>query len=231
MRADSPSSASAPVRGSNRRTRPERPARLRGDGGGPPAAAARAGAGNRCLGRCRGGAPRRCRVGRLRKATSRARPSSAAGKSSSASRGNRRAPGAWPRREKKSGCCSVLGRISAISSSRGSRPGATSANSCPCSGRMSASRLGRRARRGNTSCSSPETKTADTAVVPVGTRLAAVLDLRRHAPDGTRLEPDAYVFGDLIGEPVKSIKKDAHSLLRFKSGTIESCPGLRARPA
>ena len=68
-------------------------------------------------------------------------------------------------------------------------------------------------------------------VVPVGTRLAAVLDLRRHAPDGTRLEPDAYVFGNLIGEPVKSIKKDAHSLLRFKSGTIESCPGLRARPA
>jgi hypothetical protein len=45
-----------------------------------------------------------------------------------------------------------------------------------------------------------KTKTNTTREVPVGPRLAAVLDLRRHAPDGTRLGPDAYVFGNEVGE-------------------------------
>ena len=50
-------------------------------------------------------------------------------------------------------------------------------------------------------------KTATTREVPVGTRLAAVLDLRRHAPDGTPLGPDAFVFGNRFGEKVTSVKK------------------------
>jgi integrase len=34
-----------------------------------------------------------------------------------------------------------------------------------------------------------------------------VLDRRRHAPDGTRLGPDAYVFGNEVGERIGSVKK------------------------
>ena len=52
-----------------------------------------------------------------------------------------------------------------------------------------------------------KTKTATTREVPVGSRLAAVLDLRRHAPDGVPFGPDGYVFGNTCGEHVVSIKK------------------------
>ncbi len=53
----------------------------------------------------------------------------------------------------------------------------------------------------------PAGKTNTTREVPVGSRLAAVLDLRRHAPDGARLGPDAYVFGNEVGERIGSVKK------------------------
>ena len=52
-----------------------------------------------------------------------------------------------------------------------------------------------------------KTKTNTTREVPVGSRLAAVLDMRRHAPDGTRLGPEAYVFGNEVGERIGSVKK------------------------
>jgi len=52
-----------------------------------------------------------------------------------------------------------------------------------------------------------KTKTNTTREVPVGSRLAAVLDVRRHAPDGTRLGPGAYVFGNEVGERIGSVKK------------------------
>ena len=42
--------------------------------------------------------------------------------------------------------------------------------------------------------------------VPMSRRLRAVLDMRRYAPDGTRHGPDQYVFGNGVGEPVKSVR-------------------------
>ena len=42
--------------------------------------------------------------------------------------------------------------------------------------------------------------------VPMSRRLRAVLDMRRHAPDGTRHGPDQCVFGNGVEEPVKSVR-------------------------
>ena len=50
-------------------------------------------------------------------------------------------------------------------------------------------------------------KTSVQREIPVGGRLAAVLDLRRHAPDGGLHGPEAFVFGNSVGERVQSIKK------------------------
>jgi integrase len=52
-----------------------------------------------------------------------------------------------------------------------------------------------------------KSKTKKPRVLPVGTRLRAVLSMRRHAPDGEPHAPDAYVFGNEVGERVKSVKK------------------------
>jgi integrase len=52
-----------------------------------------------------------------------------------------------------------------------------------------------------------KTETNTAREVPVGARLAAVLDMRRHAPDGTSLGPEANVFGNEVGERIGSIKK------------------------
>jgi integrase len=52
-----------------------------------------------------------------------------------------------------------------------------------------------------------KTKTATRREIPVGTRLAAVLAMRTTAPDGTPHGPDAYVFGNEVGEQISSIKK------------------------
>jgi hypothetical protein len=41
----------------------------------------------------------------------------------------------------------------------------------------------------------------------VTTQLAAILAMRRHAPDGTVHGPDGFVFGNACGERIKSIKK------------------------
>jgi integrase len=51
-----------------------------------------------------------------------------------------------------------------------------------------------------------KTKTAEARVIPVGPNLRSVLELRRHAPDGKEHPPTAYVFGNEVGEPVKSIR-------------------------
>ena len=52
-----------------------------------------------------------------------------------------------------------------------------------------------------------KTKTNTRREVPIGSRLAAVLEMRRHAPDGKPFGPDAYVFGNEVGERIGSIKK------------------------
>ena len=51
-----------------------------------------------------------------------------------------------------------------------------------------------------------KTKTAALRVVPVGQRLAAVLEMIRTDPLGEPLGPDTYVFGDEVGGPIGSIK-------------------------
>ena len=51
-----------------------------------------------------------------------------------------------------------------------------------------------------------KTKTGTLRVVPVGQRLAAVLEMLRTDPDGEALPPDAYVFGDEVGGPIASVK-------------------------
>ncbi len=50
------------------------------------------------------------------------------------------------------------------------------------------------------------TKNHEARVIPMSQRLKAVLDMRRLGPDGRPLGPEAHVFGNAIGEPVKSIK-------------------------
>jgi len=51
------------------------------------------------------------------------------------------------------------------------------------------------------------TKTYQTRRIPVGTRLQAELEMRRHDPKGTEFPPDAHVFGNEVGEAVGSIVK------------------------
>jgi integrase len=51
-----------------------------------------------------------------------------------------------------------------------------------------------------------KTKTAEARVIPISSPLRAVLELRRHAPDGKEHEPNAYVFGNEVGEQVTSIR-------------------------
>ena len=43
-------------------------------------------------------------------------------------------------------------------------------------------------------------------LVPISTRLLALLELRRLDPAGTELPGDAYVFGDALGRRVKSVR-------------------------
>lgn len=49
-------------------------------------------------------------------------------------------------------------------------------------------------------------KDADSRDVPMTSRLKAILEMRRHAPDGTEFATSAYVFGNAIGEQVKSTR-------------------------
>ncbi|MBK9241581.1 MAG: site-specific integrase [Acidobacteria bacterium] len=50
------------------------------------------------------------------------------------------------------------------------------------------------------------TKTSRGRVIPVGSKLRAVLEMRQTGPDGAQLPAAAYVFGNEVGEPVKSIR-------------------------
>jgi integrase len=51
-----------------------------------------------------------------------------------------------------------------------------------------------------------KTKTNQPRAVPMTTRLRSVLEMRKHDPAGQELPPNALVFGNAVGEPVKSIK-------------------------
>jgi integrase len=51
-----------------------------------------------------------------------------------------------------------------------------------------------------------KTKTARNRVVPISSRLRAILEMRRHDPAGQPHGRHAYVFGNEIGQPTGSIK-------------------------
>jgi integrase len=51
-----------------------------------------------------------------------------------------------------------------------------------------------------------KTKTKRDRVVPISGGLKAILEMRRHDPAGKPLGPQAYVFGNELGERVQSIK-------------------------
>jgi integrase len=52
-----------------------------------------------------------------------------------------------------------------------------------------------------------KSKTRTARIVPISTRLLSTLEMRRLDPAGKEFGPDAYVFGNDFGEPVKSIRK------------------------
>jgi integrase len=52
-----------------------------------------------------------------------------------------------------------------------------------------------------------KTKTKRDRTVPISTRLKAILEMRRNDPAGKAHPPDAYVFGNEIGERKKSFKR------------------------
>jgi integrase len=52
-----------------------------------------------------------------------------------------------------------------------------------------------------------KTKTAEARVLPIGPRLRAELEMRRHGPDGKEHPSNAYVFGNETGERVTSIRR------------------------
>lgn len=49
-------------------------------------------------------------------------------------------------------------------------------------------------------------KTRTGRLVPISTRLASFLELRKLDPNGNELPPEAYVFGDVTGGRVKSVR-------------------------
>jgi len=51
-----------------------------------------------------------------------------------------------------------------------------------------------------------KTKTHDLRVIPVSSELRAVLEMRRTDPKGDPFPPDAYVFGNAVGEQLVTIK-------------------------
>ncbi len=52
-----------------------------------------------------------------------------------------------------------------------------------------------------------KTKTKMDRTVPISTRLRSLLEMRRHGPDGQELPPDAYVFGNEVGERIIDVKR------------------------
>lgn len=51
-----------------------------------------------------------------------------------------------------------------------------------------------------------KTKTHESRVIPITARLKAILEMRKTGPDGKDLPPSKHVFGNEVGEEVKSIK-------------------------
>ena len=62
-----------------------------------------------------------------------------------------------------------------------------------------------------------KSKTRTSRIIPLSSRLLSVLEMRRLDPAGQEFGPDAYVFGDAIGQRVKSVQ-DAWRRARTLAG-------------
>ncbi|HUE88369.1 MAG TPA: site-specific integrase [Vicinamibacterales bacterium] len=51
-----------------------------------------------------------------------------------------------------------------------------------------------------------KSKTRTARIVPVSTRLKAILEMRRTDPSGEEFGPDTFVFGNEVGQQVRSIR-------------------------
>jgi integrase len=49
------------------------------------------------------------------------------------------------------------------------------------------------------------TKARRMRILPISQRLKSLLEMRRHDPDGQLWEPDAFVFGNEVGEGIRSV--------------------------
>lgn len=73
-----------------------------------------------------------------------------------------------------------------------------------------------------------KTKTKSDRTIPISTRLKAILEMRRHDPAGEEHPPEAYVFGNEVGQQVKNVKRawqrallKAHGFVpRYTTGRI-----------
>lgn len=89
------------------------------------------------------------------------------------------------------------------------REAAVSANYLACSGAKSNTRRMRTANALPTAfLLNPEkTKDGEPRRMPLGSTLAAVLNLRRHQLNGKLFGPEAYVFGNEVGERIGTVRK------------------------
>lgn len=62
--------------------------------------------------------------------------------------------------------------------------------------------------------STSQTKTNEARVIPIGSTLRAELEMRRLDPAGKEHKPEKYVFGNVVGERVASIKTAWRTLCR-----------------
>ena len=66
-----------------------------------------------------------------------------------------------------------------------------------------------------------KTKAKKPRYVPISQRLKAVLEMRRCDPAGEKFPPEAYVFGNELGERVKSVDRAWHGFTpRWKNGDL-----------
>ncbi|MGH9239868.1 MAG: tyrosine-type recombinase/integrase [Vicinamibacterales bacterium] len=63
-----------------------------------------------------------------------------------------------------------------------------------------------------------KTKTSETRAIPIGPRLRAELEMRRHAPDGKEHKATAYIFGNDTGEQIGSIRRAWETAVLYAHG-------------
>ncbi len=73
---------------------------------------------------------------------------------------------------------------------------------------------------GNFEIDASKSKTNEARGIPMTSRLRAILEMRQHGPDGQPFPIEAHIFGNDVGEPVRSIYK-GWDLARRRAGIHE----------